>query len=133
MNFEFEKNDLSKLSADAGELLEIFRSLKLDPSLRSFFRHPDFLEILLIIIELNGDPRYGLGSYIDMVYQRSISQLSLAKFIRNEIEAGRLLVSEGDKRSRKTLVASKSTLVAISKFVLECQQRAKSNSNFAGS
>lgn len=127
MNFESEENDLSRVSSDAGELLTIFRSFKNDPSLRSFFRHPDFLEILLIIVKLNGDPRYGLGSYIDMVYQRSISQLSLAKFIRNEIESGRLLVSEGDKRSRKTLIASNSTQTAILKFVNHYQRNAGEN------
>lgn len=116
MHFEVERSDLSAASMEADQLLDILRTSKSDKNLRSFFRHPDFLEVLLIIIKLDGDPRFGLGSYIEMINKRSISHLSVANFIRDEIESGRLLISEGNKKSRKTLVASESTLSALARL-----------------
>lgn len=86
--------------------MDQFYSSYSDNALRPFFSSPSAWEILLIVMKLDGNPRYGIGDYIDMVKTGTSSRLTMYKFIRQRIDDGLFVISPGEKKSRKTLSAS---------------------------
>lgn len=83
------------------------KSLK---NMRAYLRHPDYWEALLIIVKYDGNKDYGIGNYIDQIENRTLSQLTIANFLRDEIANGNLVIIEGEKKSRKTLNMSNTLL-----------------------
>jgi len=60
-------------------------------------------ELLCLICSLDGDPRYGVYDYLNMLKTIRCSHLTLLKFLRERIKCGDFRVVQGEKKSRKTL------------------------------
>ena len=78
--------------------------------MRAYLRHPDYWEVLLIIVKYDGNKDYGIGNYIDQIENQTLSQLTIENFLRDEIANGNLVIIEGEKKSRKTLNMSNTLL-----------------------
>lgn len=83
------------------------KSLK---NMKAYLRHPDYWEVLLLIIKYDGNIDFGIGNYIDKIENRTLSQLTIANFLRDEIANGNLEIIEGEKKSQKTLNISKTLM-----------------------
>jgi len=56
----------------------------------------------LIIGHLDGDTRYGVNDYIDMIMNRKVTKLTVNWFIKSQIKARDLIEGKSAKKSRKT-------------------------------
>ncbi|MDG2403935.1 MAG: hypothetical protein P8M25_02960 [Paracoccaceae bacterium] len=61
-----------------------------------------FYELFLIIGELDGNPKYGLSDYFELLETRSCTTKTLSTFIANRIADGDLVLVESLKQSRRT-------------------------------
>lgn len=101
-------------SSTQKQMVKVFlsetRHRKTLKNMRAYLRHPDYWEVLLLIIKYDGNKEFGIGNYIDQIENRTLSQLTIANFLRDEIANGNLEIIEGDKKSRKTLYISNTLL-----------------------
>tara|TARA_B100000780_G_C20885299_1_gene352269 strand:- start:110 stop:484 length:375 start_codon:yes stop_codon:yes gene_type:complete len=72
-----------------------------------------FWELLLIIGELDGDPKFGINDYIDLMETRKVTRLTVQRFLTSRILAGDVLETRGAKKSRKTLVLSQNVFNSL--------------------
>ena len=61
-----------------------------------------FYELLLIIGELDGDPRYGITDYFEMLKTRNCTTKTLSTFLNDRIAEGDLVSVPSLKQSRRT-------------------------------
>jgi hypothetical protein len=61
-----------------------------------------FYELFLIIGELDGDPRYGITDYFEMIQTRNCTVKTLSTFLNDRIAAGDVVLVPSLKQSRKT-------------------------------
>ena len=61
-----------------------------------------FYELLLIIGELDGDPRYGITDYFEMLKTRNCTTKTLSTFLNDRIADGDLVSVPSLKQSRRT-------------------------------
>tara|TARA_B100000780_G_scaffold238581_1_gene180048 strand:- start:65 stop:496 length:432 start_codon:yes stop_codon:yes gene_type:complete len=61
-----------------------------------------FYELLLIIGELDGDPRYGITDYFEMLKTRNCTTKTLSTFLNGRIADGDLVSVPSLKQSRRT-------------------------------
>ena len=61
-----------------------------------------FYELLLIIGELDGDPRYGITDYFEMLQTRNCTTKTLSTFLNGRIADGDLIPVPSLKQSRRT-------------------------------
>ena len=61
-----------------------------------------FYELLLIIGELDGDPRYGITDYFEMLKTRNCTSKTLSTFLNDRIADGDLVSVPLLKQSRRT-------------------------------
>ena len=61
-----------------------------------------FYELLLIIGELDGDPRYGINDYFEMLKTRNCTTKTLSTFLNDRIAEGDLVSVPSLKQSRRT-------------------------------
>jgi hypothetical protein len=74
--------------------------------LKDYMTRNEKWELLCLICYLDGNPRYGIYDYIDMLKSKRCSDLTMLKFLRDRISCGEFFVVPGTKRSRKTLKPS---------------------------
>ena len=86
--------------------LERVRLLQDTLYLRHFASRNSTWELLLIIyvLEANGD--YGINDYIDRLKTLRTTRLTIQNFIKDRLQEGSLIVTESNKKSRKTLALS---------------------------
>tara|TARA_Y100000385_G_scaffold227137_1_gene237943 strand:+ start:112 stop:546 length:435 start_codon:yes stop_codon:yes gene_type:complete len=61
-----------------------------------------FYELFLIIGELDGDPRYGITDYFEMIQTRNCTAKTLSTFLNDRIADGDVILVQSLKQSRKT-------------------------------
>ena len=61
-----------------------------------------FYELFLIIGELDGDPRYGITDYFEMIQTRNCTAKTLSTFLNDRIADGDVVLVQSLKQSRKT-------------------------------
>jgi hypothetical protein len=61
-----------------------------------------FYELLLIIGELDGDPKYGITDYFEMLKTRNCTTKTLSTFLNDRIAEGDLVSVPSLKQSRRT-------------------------------
>ena len=61
-----------------------------------------FYELFLIIGELDGDPRYGITDYFEMIQTRNCTAKTLSTFLNDRIADGDVVLVRSLKQSRKT-------------------------------
>ena len=55
----------------------------------------------MIIRHLDGDTRYGVTDYIDMITTRKVTRLTINQFIKSRIETGDLIEVQSAKKAEK--------------------------------
>lgn len=86
--------------------LERVRLLQDTQYLRHFASRNATWELLLIIYVLEGNGDYGINDYIDRLKTMRTTRLTIQNFIKDRFQEGSLLVTESNKKSRKTLTLS---------------------------
>ena len=69
---------------------------------KSWLQKIYFHELLLIIGELDGDPRYGINDYFEMLKTRNCTTKTLSTFLNDRIADGDLVLVPSLKQSRRT-------------------------------
>ena len=69
---------------------------------KSWLQKIYFYELLLIIGELDGDPRYGITDYFEMLKTRNCTTKTLSTFLNDRIADGDLVLVASLKQSRRT-------------------------------
>ena len=69
---------------------------------KSWLQKIYFHELLLIIGELDGDPRYGITDYFEMLKTRNCTTKTLSTFLNDRIADGDLVLVASLKQSRRT-------------------------------
>ena len=69
---------------------------------KSWLQKIYFYELLLIIGELDGDPRYGITDYFEMLKTRNCTTKTLSTFLNDRIADGDLVLVPSLKQSRRT-------------------------------
>ena len=69
---------------------------------KSWLQKIYFYELLLIIGELDGDPRYGITDYFEMLKTRNCTTKTLSTFLNDRIADGDLVMVPSLKQSRRT-------------------------------
>ena len=69
---------------------------------KSWLQKIYFHELLLIIGELDGDPRYGITDYFEMLKTRNCTTKTLSTFLNDRIADGDLVLVPSLKQSRRT-------------------------------
>jgi hypothetical protein len=69
---------------------------------KSWLQKIYFHELLLIIGELDGDPRYGINDYFEMLKTRNCTTKTLSTFLNDRIADGDLVMVPSLKQSRRT-------------------------------
>ena len=69
---------------------------------KSWLQKIYFYELLLIIGELDGDPRYGITDYFEMLKTRNCTTKTLSTFLNDRIADGDLVSVPSLKQSRRT-------------------------------
>ena len=69
---------------------------------RSWLQKIYFYELLLIIGELDGDPRYGITDYFERLKTRNCTTKTLSTFLNDRIADGDLVLVPSLKQSRRT-------------------------------
>lgn len=84
--------------------LDICRDVDAKSKLALFMQNRTRWELLLLIALLDGDTEYGISSYIEMLETRRENHMTIYRFIKARIDDGALVLVDGGKKSRKTLV-----------------------------
>jgi hypothetical protein len=69
---------------------------------KSWLQKIYFYELLLIIGELDGDPRYGITDYFERLKTRNCTTKTLSTFLNDRIADGDLVLVPSLKQSRRT-------------------------------
>ena len=69
---------------------------------KSWLQKIYFYELLLIIGELDGDPRYGITDYFERLKTRNCTTKTLSTFLNDRIADGDLVLVASLKQSRRT-------------------------------
>ena len=69
---------------------------------KSWMQRIYFYELFLIIGELDGDPRYGITDYFEMIQTRNCTAKTLSTFLNDRIAEGDVVLVQSLKQSRKT-------------------------------
>ena len=69
---------------------------------KSWLQRIYFYELFLIIGELDGDPRYGITDYFEMIQTRNCTAKTLSTFLNDRIADGDVVLVQSLKQSRKT-------------------------------
>ena len=69
---------------------------------KSWLQKIYFYELLLIIGELDGDPRYGITDYFERLKTRNCTTKTLSTFLNDRIADGDLVMVPSLKQSRRT-------------------------------
>ena len=69
---------------------------------KSWLQKIYFYELLLIIGDLDGDPRYGITDYFEMLKTRNCTTKTLSTFLNDRIADGDLVLVASLKQSRRT-------------------------------
>ena len=69
---------------------------------KSWLQKIYFHELLLIIGELDGDPRYGITDYFERLKTRNCTTKTLSTFLNDRIADGDLVLVASLKQSRRT-------------------------------
>ena len=69
---------------------------------KSWLQKIYFYELLLIIGELDGDPRYSITDYFEMLKTRNCTTKTLSTFLNDRIADGDLVLVPSLKQSRRT-------------------------------
>ena len=69
---------------------------------KSWLQRIYFYELFLIIGELDGDPRYGITDYFEMIQTRNCTAKTLSTFLNDRIADGDVVLVRSLKQSRKT-------------------------------
>ena len=69
---------------------------------KSWLQRVYFFELFLIIGDLDGNPKYGITDYFEMIETRSCTTKTLSTFLNERIAEGDLVLVQSLKKSRKT-------------------------------
>lgn len=103
----------------ANRELETTRSVRLRDPLSKFFRSQSRWELLLLIATNKGKSEIGMWGYIELLATRTESQMTIYNFIRDRIGDGTLILTPGQKKSRKVLSLSPKIEEALNEFLQE--------------
>jgi hypothetical protein len=80
-------------------------------NLRGFTRRVEYWELLIRVLQNRDSFSVGLNELPSLCRYGSMHHQSLAKFIRDQIAGGTLVVEAGDRRDKKVVRASEQTMV----------------------
>jgi hypothetical protein len=96
--------------------LERIRFLNGTAFLRHFASRNATWELLWIILELEANGDYGISDYIDRLKTLRTTRLTIQNFIKDRLQEGSLIVTESNKKSRKTLALSEALKIELKDY-----------------
>lgn len=97
--------------------LEATRSIRNNSPLARFFKTQWRWELLLLIATNQDRGDIGIWSYIDMLSTRTESLTTVYNFIKDRVDDGSLLLTEGRKKSMKLLSLAPHIEIALNEFL----------------